>query len=74
MTALELRQVSKLYGEGPSQVRALDSVDRSVGSGALGAVMGPSGSGKTTLLTIAGGPEQRGGCDRWAAGGESVAQ
>ena len=54
MTALELRQVSKLYGEGPSQVRALDSVDLSVGYGALVAVMGPSGSGKTTLLTIAG--------------------
>jgi putative ABC transport system ATP-binding protein len=54
MTALELREVSKLYGEGPSQVRALDSVDLSVGYGALVAVMGPSGSGKTTLLTIAG--------------------
>jgi putative ABC transport system ATP-binding protein len=54
MTALELREVSKLYGEGPSQVRALDGVDLSVGYGALVAVMGPSGSGKTTLLTIAG--------------------
>jgi putative ABC transport system ATP-binding protein len=54
MTALELRQVSKLYGEGPSQVRALNSVDLSVDYGALVAVMGPSGSGKTTLLTIAG--------------------
>jgi putative ABC transport system ATP-binding protein len=54
MTALELREVSKLYGEGPSEVRALDSVDLSVGYGALVAVMGPSGSGKTTLLTIAG--------------------
>ena len=54
MTALELRQVSKLYGEGPSQVRALNSVDLAVEYGALVAVMGPSGSGKTTLLTIAG--------------------
>lgn len=54
MTALELREVSKLYGEGPSQVRALDGVDLSVGYGALVAVMGPSGSGKSTLLTIAG--------------------
>jgi putative ABC transport system ATP-binding protein len=54
MTALELRQVSKLYGEGPSQVRALNSVDLSFEYGALVAVMGPSGSGKTTLLTIAG--------------------
>jgi putative ABC transport system ATP-binding protein len=54
MTALELREVSKLYGEGPSQVRALDGVDLAVGYGALVAVMGPSGSGKSTLLTIAG--------------------
>ena len=54
MTALELRDVSKLYGEGAPEVRALDGVDLSVGYGALVAVMGPSGSGKSTLLTIAG--------------------
>lgn len=54
MTALELREVSKLYGEGASEVRALDGVGLSVGYGALVAVMGPSGSGKSTLLTIAG--------------------
>ena len=54
MTALELREVSKLYGEGASEVQALDGVDLSVEYGALVAVMGPSGSGKSTLLTIAG--------------------
>jgi putative ABC transport system ATP-binding protein len=54
MTALELRKVSKLYGEGASEVQALDGVDLSVEYGALVAVMGPSGSGKSTLLTIAG--------------------
>jgi putative ABC transport system ATP-binding protein len=54
MTALELRQVSKTYGEGPTEVHALRGVDLAVEPGALVAVMGPSGSGKSTLLTIAG--------------------
>jgi len=54
MSALELRGVSKVYGEGPTEVHALRAVDLSVDAGALVAVMGPSGSGKSTLLTIAG--------------------
>ena len=58
MTALELRQVSKIYGEGPTEVRALQHVDLSVAAGELVAVMGPSGSGKSTLLTIAGSLEE----------------
>jgi len=57
-SALELRQVSKVYGSGPSEVRALSAVDLSVGRGELVAVMGPSGSGKSTLLTIAGSLEE----------------
>jgi putative ABC transport system ATP-binding protein len=58
MTALELRQVSKVYGEGPTEVHALRAVDLFVDAGELVAVMGPSGSGKSTLLTIAGSLEQ----------------
>ena len=49
-SALELRQVSKTYGSGPSEVHALRAVDLSVELGELVAIMGPSGSGKTTLL------------------------
>jgi putative ABC transport system ATP-binding protein len=56
--ALELRQVSKVYGSGPSEVQALSRVDLSVERDELVAVMGPSGSGKSTLLTIAGSLEE----------------
>src|SRR6185312_4801587 len=54
MSLLELHDVSKVYGEGPGQVIALDHVSIEVDRGSLVAVMGPSGSGKSTLLTIAG--------------------
>jgi putative ABC transport system ATP-binding protein len=54
MSFLELRNVSKSYGEGAALVHAIESIDLSVDEGHLVAVMGPSGSGKSTLLTIAG--------------------
>jgi putative ABC transport system ATP-binding protein len=54
MSVLELRHVSKSYGEGPAEVHALREVTLCVDEAELVAVMGPSGSGKSTLLTIAG--------------------
>ena len=53
-----MRLVSRVYGQGAAEVRALDGVDLTVDAGSMVAVMGPSGSGKSTLLTIAGSLEE----------------
>ncbi len=54
MSYLELRGITKVYGEGATEVHALSNIELSVEAGSLVAVMGASGSGKSTLLTIAG--------------------
>ena len=55
MTSLiEFRNVSRRYGQGEAEVRALDGVNLSIGSGEFVAIMGPSGSGKSTAMNIIG--------------------
>ena len=58
---LEVRNVSKVYGEGETKVIALGDVSLQVGKGNFVAIMGPSGSGKSTLLNIIGGLEHLSG-------------
>jgi len=52
---LEVRNVSKIYGEASAKVVALSDVCLRVNDGDFIAIMGPSGSGKSTLLNIIGG-------------------
>ena len=52
--ALELRELSRLYGHGESEVRALDGVDLRIESGEFVAIMGASGSGKSTCMNVIG--------------------
>lgn len=54
---LSLNGVTKTYGSGEGEVRALRGVDLEVEPGELVVVLGPSGSGKTTMVNIIGGIE-----------------
>jgi putative ABC transport system ATP-binding protein len=51
---VELRGISKHFGEGETRVDALRNVTLSVGAGEVVGLLGPSGSGKSTLLNVIG--------------------
>jgi putative ABC transport system ATP-binding protein len=55
MTALSVEDVTKVYGEGHTAVRALSNATLELSDNEFLALLGPSGSGKTTLLSVIGG-------------------
>lgn len=58
MEMLRVENLTKIYGTGENQVRALDGVSFSVEKGQFVSIIGPSGSGKSTLLHILGGVDR----------------
>ena len=58
MEILRIEHLSKVYGQGENQVRAVDDVSFSVEKGEFVAIIGQSGSGKSTLLHILGGVDR----------------
>ena len=52
--AIEMREVSRIYTVGDTEVRALDGISLSIEEHSFTAIMGPSGSGKSTLMSLIG--------------------
>ena len=58
MEILKVKNLTKIYGKGESQVRAVDNISFSVQKGEFVAIVGSSGSGKSTLLHLMGGVDR----------------
>ena len=74
MELLKIEKLTKIYGSGENEVRALDGVSFSVEKGEFLAIIGPSGSGKSTLLHILGGVDRPTSGKVWLDGQDVYAQ
>lgn len=74
MEILKVENLTKTYGSGDNEVRALDGVSFSVEKGQFLAIIGPSGSGKSTLLHILGGVDSPSGGKVYMDGQDVYAQ
>ena len=55
MSHISIKNISKIYGSGSSELKALDDVSLDIGKSEICVILGPSGSGKSTLLNMIGG-------------------
>lgn len=74
MEILKIEHLSKVYGEGENEVRAVNDISFSVNKGEFVSIIGPSGSGKSTLLHILGGVDRPTGGKVWMNGQDVYAQ
>lgn len=65
---ITLEQVTKVYGKGDVQIKAVDGIDFSINKGEFVIIVGPSGAGKTTVLNILGGMDQASAGHVWVDG------
>ena len=74
MELLRMEHLTKVYGSGENEVRALDDISFSVPKGQFLAIIGPSGAGKSTLLHILGGVDRPTSGTVWVDGQDVYAQ
>ena len=74
MELLRIEHLTKVYGSGENEVRALDDISFSVPKGQFLAIIGPSGSGKSTLLHILAGVDRPTSGTVWVDGQDVYAQ
>ncbi|HBY94926.1 MAG TPA: ABC transporter ATP-binding protein [Chloroflexi bacterium] len=67
-TIIDLRRVSRCYGQGESEVVALADASLAIDQGEFVAVVGPSGSGKSTLLSLISGIDRPTSGEVWVTG------